>query len=192
MQNSNKSSLSSVGATDKEQRDFVINCWNGRIDEVVDVLAQRPDAVHWRDPGSGNTGLTYATGSGTMAYDVAVLLLGAKADVNAQNNDGHTALHLAARGASESFVELLLAHGADITVRDNDGHTAGDLAFHKGHTWVLKLIEKHTQRHAEAIAAAEQARSDAARKAMEQDIAKLQKGSAAPVVIRKNPLKLKP
>jgi len=180
-----------VNATDKEQRAFVINCWNGRVDDVVDVLAQRPDAVHWRDPGSGNTGLTYATGSGTMAYDVAVLLLGAKADVNAQNNDGHTALHFAARGASESFMDLLLAHGADITIRDKDGYTAGDLAFQKGHTWVLKLIEKHTQRHADAIAAAEQARADDARKAMEQDITKLRNGSAAPVAIRKKPLKFK-
>lgn len=181
-----------VNATDKEQRDFVINCWNGQMDAVVDVLAQRPDAVHWRDPDSGNTGLTYATGSGTMAYDVAVLLLGAKADVNAQNNDGLTALHLAARGASESFVELMLAHGADITIQNNEGKTAGDLALQKGHTWVLNLIGKHTQRNADAVAAAEQARADAAQKAIEQDISKLQNGSAAPVAVRKKPLQIKP
>jgi ankyrin repeat protein len=181
-----------VNATDKEQRTFVINCWNGKMDDVVDVLAQRPDAVHWRDPGSGNTGLTYTAGSGTMAYDVAVLLLGAKADVNAQNNEGYTALHFAARGASESFVELLLAHGADITVRDNEGNTAGDLAHQKGHTWVLKLIEKHTQRNAAAVAAAEQARADAAKQEMEKDISKLQNGSTAPVVVRKKPLQIKP
>lgn len=181
-----------IHATDKEQRDFVINCWNGKMDDVVDVLAQRPDAVHWRDPGSGNTGLTYTAGSGAMAYDLAVLLLGAKADVNAQNNDGYTALHLAARGASESFVELLLAHGADITVRDNDGNTAGDLAHQKGHTWVLGLIDKHAQRHAADIAAAKQARADAAKKEMAQDISKLQNGSAAPVAVRKKPLQIKP
>ena len=181
-----------INATDKEQRDFVINCWNGKMDDVVDVLAQRPDAVHWRDPGSGNTGLTYTAGSGTMAYDVAVLLLGAKADVNAQNNDGYTALHLAARGASESFVELLLAHGADITVPDNEGNTAGDLAHQKGHTWVLKLIDKHAQRNVATVAAAEQARADAAEKAMAQDISKLQNGSSAPVAVRKKPLQIKP
>lgn len=181
-----------INATDQEQRAFVIDCWNGKMDAVVDVLAQRPDAVHWRDPGSGNTGLTYTAGSGTMAYDVAVLLLGAKADVNAQNNDGYTALHLAARGASESFVELLLAHGADITVPDNDGHTAGDLAHQKGHTWVLKMIGKHTQRHAETVAAAEKSRAEAVRKDMERDISTLQNGSAAPVAVRKKPLRIKP
>ncbi len=181
-----------VNATDKEQRDFVINCWNGQMDAVVDVLAQRPDAVHWRDLGSGNTGLTYATGSGTMAYDVAVLLLGAKADVNAQNNDGLTALHMAASGASESFVELMLAHGADITIQNNEGKTAGDLALQKGHTWVLNLIGKHTQRNADAVAAAEQVRADAAQKAIEQDISKLQHGSATPITVRKKPLQIKP
>lgn len=180
-----------VVATDKEQRDFVINCWNGRLDAVTDVLAARPDAVHWRDPGSGNTGLTYATGQGVMAYDTVVLLLSAKADVNAQNNDGMTALHLAASGASESFVELLLAHGADITIKNNEGKTPGDLAFQKGHTWVLNRISKHAQRNAAEVADAEKAREDAKTEALHQDIAHLQKGSAAPVAVRK-PLRFKP
>lgn len=180
-----------VVATDKEQRDFVINCWNGRLDAVIDVVAPRADAVHWRDPDSGNTGLTYAAGQGAMSYHTAVFLLSAKADVNAQNNDGMTALHLAASGASESFVELLLAHGADITIENKDGKTAGDLAFQKGHTWVLELISKHTQRNAAEVAAAEKAREDAKTEALHQDIAHLQKGSAAPVAVRK-PLRFKP
>jgi len=181
-----------VKATPEEQSSFVLACRNGDIDRVADVLAQHPDAAHWRDPETANAGLAYAASAGIKGYDVAVLLLGAGADVNAQNNDHQTALHLAARKGSESFVELLLAHHADLSLVDNQGKTAGDLAFQAGHKWVLEEIAKHNKRTTEEKAAAKAAHEAAARKAVEDDIARLQNGSATPVTVRKTPLKLKP
>jgi hypothetical protein len=58
------------------------------------------------------------------------VLLDHKADINAKNNDGRTALSLAAvdtpHGAA--LVRLLLLHGADASIKDNTGKTALDHA----------------------------------------------------------------
>jgi ankyrin repeat protein len=180
-----------VTATDKEQRDFVINCWNNQKDKVIDVLAQRPDAIHWRDPESRNTGLSYAVASGSMAYDVAQILLQCKADVNVQDCAGETPLMNAASGASEAYVDLLLAHGADVTLRNNEGKTARDIAEDKGNSWIVKMFDKHEARHAAEIAAAEAAQELVAKQEMARDISKLQTGSTAPVTVRK-PLQFVP
>lgn len=178
-------------ATDKEQREFVINCWNNQKEKVTDVLAQRPDAIHWRDPESRNTGLSYAVASGSMAYDVAQILLQCKADVNVQDSAGETPLMNAASGASEAYVDLLLAHGADVTLRNNKGQTARDIAEDKGNSWIVRMFDKHEDRHAAEIAAAEAAHALVTKQEMEKDISKLQTGSTAPVTVRK-PLQFVP
>jgi len=180
-----------ISATDKEQRDFVINCWNNQKDIVTDVLAKRPDAVHWREPKSGNTGFSYAVISGLMAYDVAQILLQCKADVNVRNKEGETPLIYAAGSASETYVDLLLANGADVTVRNNEGKTAREVAEDKGNSWIVKMFDKHAARQAAEIAAVEQAQQAAAKKEMDEDISKLQTGSVKVVAVRK-PLRLVP
>jgi ankyrin repeat protein len=42
------------------------------------------------------------------------------ADINAKDNDGRTALHLAAENGHEAVVQLLLMHMVDVDVKDND------------------------------------------------------------------------
>jgi ankyrin repeat protein len=54
---------------------------------------------------------------------VAVVLLDAKADVNAKNWINQTPLHYAATGDFNDVAALLIAHGADVNARDKDGHT---------------------------------------------------------------------
>ena len=56
-------------------------------------------------------------------------LIAAGADVNLQDKDGRTALHLAAkRGYSNAVKSLLAAPGVELRLRDKDGHTALHLA----------------------------------------------------------------
>ena len=59
--------------------------------------------------------------------DAAKLLIETGANINAQNNDGGTALHLAALFCRTKTVMLLLNKGADVTVKDIRGDTALDI-----------------------------------------------------------------
>ena len=49
--------------------------------------------------------------------------------INAQNNQGRTALHLAALGDHAECVQLLLNAGAHADIRDNEGRTALECAI---------------------------------------------------------------
>ncbi|KAH8977324.1 ankyrin repeat-containing domain protein [Lactarius deliciosus] len=68
------------------------------------------------------------------------------ADVNAQNGDQSTPLHLAAssRLAVEgNVVRLLLKHGANVDAKDGDGRTPLQVASSEGHYWIAKLLSDH-------------------------------------------------
>jgi ankyrin repeat protein len=53
----------------------------------------------------------------------AVVLLQERANVNAQDTTGETALHWAAKTANDELVQLLVERGADVNVRGRSGET---------------------------------------------------------------------
>jgi ankyrin repeat protein len=59
------------------------------------------------------------------------LLLTSNANANAKSCDGHTPLHVAAKGGHKDVVEQLLHHKADVNPKDNKGHTPLHLAVSK-------------------------------------------------------------
>ncbi len=62
------------------------------------------------------------------------------ADLNATNENGETALLLAAKKGDSKTVRLLINSGADINIRKYGGKTALDLAIENGHSQVVKIL----------------------------------------------------
>ena len=80
--------------------------------------------------------------------DPLKILLENGADVNAVNNEGQTALHLATFRTSKSYIEclnLLIEYKANVGLEDNQGRTALHWAAEKGNDETLESLLKETQ-----------------------------------------------
>lgn len=81
-----------------------------------------------------------AGGGGTRA--AAALLAVSWEELNAVDEEGSTALHLAATGGQDELVKLLLERGADATTkRASDGRTAAETVAADRHS--LKAMLEH-------------------------------------------------
>lgn len=60
------------------------------------------------------------------------ILLEIGADVNIENKDNETALHIATIIGREEIVELLIKNGCELNRRDKNGKSALDAAIEKG------------------------------------------------------------
>jgi ankyrin repeat protein len=117
-----------------------------------DVAAMRVLMAHGANAGlkqkNGTTALMLAAGvgrgTGVFAKDYAteaellaavkfLVELGVEAgvDIDAANDSGQTALHIAAQ-ASDGIVKYLAEHGANLDAKDKQGRTALDVAMGKG------------------------------------------------------------
>ena len=67
-------------------------------------------------------------------------LLTKKADINARNENGETALILAAERKPDT-VRLLIEYGADMNLEDREGHTALSVAKWAGASDIITLLE---------------------------------------------------
>src|ERR1700691_1652737 len=68
------------------------------------------------------------------------VLLDAKADLNAKNSDGATALIVASQDGHADVVRVLLDAKADVNAKDNYGGTALMLASQSGHADVVRVL----------------------------------------------------
>lgn len=64
-----------------------------------------------------------------------------RVDLSAQDVDGNTALHSAARTGLRRCVELLLAHGAPLFIENNDRFTPCDVAMKNNQHDIAQLLE---------------------------------------------------
>jgi uncharacterized protein len=113
-----------------------------------DVAAMRVLMAHGADASlkqkNGTTTLMFAAGlgrgTGVFAKDYATekellaavaFLVESGVDINAANNAGQTALHIAAQ-ASDGIVKYLAEHGATLDAKDKQGRTALDVAMGTG------------------------------------------------------------
>ena len=74
--------------------------------------------------------------------DFVRLLLGRPgADPGLRQEDGATALHIAAASGDLDIVRLLVAHGADLSAGDRNGDTPAMIARSAGHPEVSDYLE---------------------------------------------------
>jgi ankyrin repeat protein len=74
-------------------------------------------------------------------FAIVERLLQSGADINAQQQDGFTALHAAAQNGQYEMVQLLIDYGADATVQTAAGKTAFDYALEGGNPEILQLLQ---------------------------------------------------
>jgi uncharacterized protein len=72
---------------------------------------------------------------------VRVLLDSKRLALDAQNENGRTALHIAAAAGFEEIASMLVERGADTRIRDRAGKTPAALALAEGHAGIAKRID---------------------------------------------------
>ena len=114
-----------LGHVDVEHRSDLGNAVvNGEVQKVKQLLDSGV-AINQRDPSDGITALSNAVLHGHA--EIARLLIGRGADVEAANRDGNTPLHIAAFTCRFEIVRLLLEEGASPKTKNGRGETASDV-----------------------------------------------------------------
>jgi ankyrin repeat protein len=118
---------------------------NGNEKALRRALQQGFD-METKQKSDGMTALNLACWKGH--FDMAQVLLEAKADVNTTGNDGKTPLMGASGSGNEAMLHLLLEHGADSNMKDNCGHNAISYAQHNNHEGITTTLEVREKRGA--------------------------------------------
>ncbi|KAK3289004.1 hypothetical protein CYMTET_3541 [Cymbomonas tetramitiformis] len=93
-----------------------------KVDEVKDIIAANNATVNEPDPANGNCGLHIASQNGHL--ELVKILVGAGANVNAQNGGGQSALHMTISYDLDDVTAFLKSNGADDSVVNGEGYPA--------------------------------------------------------------------
>ena len=119
---------------------LALACAKGRT-EVVKLLLD-----NGADPAlrlfKNQTSLMHAVSNNQIGA-AKVLCMTPGIEINATDEDGHTALMYAFYKGDRGLVRLLLEHKADINAQDERGHTALMFASLKGNIQMIKLLLEH-------------------------------------------------
>jgi ankyrin repeat protein len=129
-----------IDAVDSLDQTALVAAISQGHEDCATQLLERHASVSTRDP-AGWTPLLFAVFfNASPALIDALLKHGA--DINAQNDRGVTALHLAAGAGNELLVALLLGQGANRDLATVSGYTPLRLAQTKGLKNIVALLDK--------------------------------------------------
>ena len=109
-----------------------------KLTEVFEKLHQ-PAGLESRLEERNETPLIWAVSEGY--HDIAVTLIEAGADLNAQNGDGNTALLRAACEGRAELASVLIRVGAELDVQNHDGYSALVLAKRRDHKAIVDSLQ---------------------------------------------------
>jgi hypothetical protein len=107
-----------------------------KLREVLEKL--RHTGIELRLVERDETPLIWAVSEGY--HDIAITLIEAGADLNAQNSDGNTALLRAACQGRAELASVLIKVGAGLDIQNHDGYSALILAQRRGHREIVESL----------------------------------------------------
>jgi ankyrin repeat protein len=116
---------------------LIIACYRDQK-KVVELLLNKGVDVNYNSPeGSALIGTCYKGNT-----EIANMLLGYKANMDAQNEQGTTALIFAVQTNNLALVSLLIASGARKEMKEKSGRTAFDYARENKNQEIMDLLSK--------------------------------------------------
>ena len=148
------------GADRATRKAFFEAIRGGDESAVAETLSQYPAAIFWQEPfkdgerpfAADNTPLMTAAENRKGNIGNLLMMHGAAATMDRQNNRGWTALMFAGWHGVQDIAEKLLWAGANTQLRNEGGHDAVIMASMRDHTHIKRMIEQHRQKHEGAAA----------------------------------------
>ncbi|OOV20687.1 ankyrin repeat domain-containing protein [Flavobacterium sp. LM4] len=137
IQNLNKSNPDLINSLNENKTSpLILACYRGNI-EVAKFLIENVKNINYNsDMGTALMAATYKN-----QPQLVKLLLEKKANPNATDTNGITALSLAVQFKNTELVKLLLEYKADKTIKDNQGKTAFEYAVFSQNETIINLLK---------------------------------------------------
>lgn len=115
---------------------LILACYRGNVEVAKFLIENAKDINYNSDMGTALMAATYKNHP-----ELVKLLLDKKANPNAADTNGTTALSLAVQFKNSPLVQLLLEHKADKTIKDNKGKTAFEYAVFSQNEQIINLLK---------------------------------------------------
>ncbi|GFS98733.1 ANK_REP_REGION domain-containing protein [Trichonephila clavipes] len=125
---------------------FLCACLSGNASLIAFMIRKGADVNSVSTCGdSGFYLAVYGLDSRTSNFQNLDVLLAAGCDINCQNNNGFTALHLASMKGNVLLVQYLLRNGADLTITTSEMMLPYEMALSEGHEEIAKYLKNKTK-----------------------------------------------
>lgn len=122
---------------------FTLAIYGGKLDDIREIIGEDPDILTRDDRGA--TPLHTAVMHGKAHTHVVRFFLDGGVPIDAQDNDGLTALMFTAMHAERDAMAVLLEKGARTDLTDKRGRMAAEVAEDCDHPDVARFLREYAQ-----------------------------------------------